>query len=60
MKPCEKKSYNSELEAYLALEAIQIKGKLRIETDGKKPHRSYKCPICNKFHLTSQIKRKYE
>lgn len=54
MSNCEKKTYNSEMEAYLALETIQIKGKLRLETDGTKPHRIYKCPICNKYHLTSK------
>jgi hypothetical protein len=54
MKTCDKKTYNSEMEAYLALETVQMKGLLRIETDGRKPHRIYKCHVCKKYHLTSK------
>jgi hypothetical protein len=51
MNVCEKKSYGTELEAYLALDTIQRKGKVKDKT----PIRSYKCH-CGKYHLTSQRK----
>lgn len=49
-RECTKVAYGTELEAYLALETIQNKGKIMETT----PIRSYLCPYCNKYHLTSK------
>jgi hypothetical protein len=49
MSECTKKAYSSTMEAYLALEIIQTKGRLRDTT----PTRYYFCQKCKKYHLTS-------
>lgn len=41
------------MSAYLALEIIHTKGKIKKST----PVRSYECNFCGKYHLTSQQKR---
>ena len=49
-----KKTFGSELEAYLSLETIREKGPIKEST----PIRSYKCNKCGKYHLTSKRKWK--
>ena len=49
-RECTKVAYGTELEAYMALETIQQKGKIMETT----PIRSYECPYCGKYHLTSK------
>lgn len=51
---CDKKKFGSELEAHMALEDIRTR-KIRDKT----PIRSYKCPVCGSYHLTSQVKKNY-
>ena len=52
---CEqKKAYPTQLRAERALTVIW---KSHWAENKKKPCSSYKCPICNKYHLTSQSKR---
>lgn len=54
---CEgKKTFGSELEAYLSLETIREKGPIKDDT----PIRSYKCNQCGKYHLTSKREWKQE
>jgi hypothetical protein len=54
IRDCTKVAYGSELEAYLAMETIQQKGRIQDST----PHRSYQCNYCGKWHLTSKVYRK--
>jgi hypothetical protein len=48
---CEKKSYESEKSANKKLKKIW-----NMRNKGRKPVRSYKCELCNKFHLTSKTR----
>jgi hypothetical protein len=46
---CEKETFESEKSANKKLKKIW-----NMPNRGKKPVRSYKCELCNKFHLTSK------
>ena len=50
---CTKQKFGSEIEADMQLEEIRLR-KIRDNT----PIRSYRCPMCRSWHLTSQQKRK--
>lgn len=49
---CKKVAYDSKQEANARVIKIQ-----KEEGDNKKPIRAYRCPHCDKFHLTSFTKR---
>ena len=51
----EKKAFNSQTSAEKALNKIW---KTNWLSSRKKPCSSYKCPICSKYHLTSQAQNK--
>jgi hypothetical protein len=50
---CKKKTYLTKAEAVEKIRAIRAEG-----GDHKKPIRSYRCPKCDNFHLTSMAKKK--
>lgn len=52
---CTKKTYYSKKCADTVLKRILDKGKKNKNCKNFKPTRSYKCPLCSFFHLTSQI-----
>jgi len=56
MSECRKTSYESKLQAGIALTGIQSSNSIR-HSARKTPIRVYLCPKCGKWHLTSQRKR---
>lgn len=49
---CKKKSFLTREEAVLRVDEIQHE-----ESKHRKPIRSYKCPVCGNYHLTSWTKK---
>lgn len=49
-RSCGKRRYGDRIAADLSLALIRSRGRVR----GKDPVRSYRCPICEGWHLTSR------
>ena len=57
---CRKRPFPTNRDAIAALRHIRIRERRTREVAPKRPVRSYLCPVCGAWHLTSQFQEESE